>query len=121
MAKGKKDRFDGLTFVGIYTKTTIVLPKPGPVSSNGKAKITIKLVGPGAYLVTVVEEDNTTFNNLAYLQQGALYSATQSGNGETSTYFEGKKLVHQVSDKSPKVWLVANYLCKRVKKDKRDC
>ena len=122
MGKDKKDRFDGLTFVGVYTKTTVVLPKPGPVSTNGKTKITIKLVGPGAYLITVVDDDKNTFANLAYLEsmpgmEDVLRSESQSGEGITSTYFNGKKLVHQVSNKSPKVWLVANYLCKRVKKD----
>ena len=112
MPKDKKDKFDGLTFVGGYTKTTVIGTEIK--STKGKATISIKLVGPGAYLITTVNDDKNTINNLAYLEEGSLYSAAQSGNGLVSTYLKDRKLYHQVSDKSDKVWTVTNYLCKRV-------
>jgi hypothetical protein len=84
-------------------------------SSKGKATVTITEVGKGAYLITTVENGSTTFNDLAYLEGDVLRAQAQSGEGVTSTYFSGKHLIHQVSNKSPTTWTVKNYKLKYCK------
>jgi len=103
------------TYQGKYTETNV---KGGDIQNiKGKATLTIAEVGPGAYLVTVVEEGNATFNTLAYLQEGhILIAQAQTGEGITSTYYEGDHLIHQWSNKSPTVWTVKNYKFYRCKK-----
>ena len=120
MGKDRKDRFVG-SFEGKYTRTGV--DGNGIGNTAGRALITIKLAGPSVYLVTVVEDDKTTYNNLAYLEkipgtEDVLRSEAQSGQGVTSTYFNDKKLVHQVSNigsKSPTTWSASNFVCRRVK------
>ncbi len=98
-------------YYGKYTQTTV---ENGQVqSSEGKATLKIAEVGPGAFLVTSVDDGKTTFNDLAYLEGHVLRAVAQSGSGVTSTYFEDNRLIHQVSNKSPTVWKVKNYRFKK--------
>ena len=100
-------------YTGKYNKTTV---EGGKIqSSEGRATLKISEVGPGAYLETLVEDGKTTINTLAFENDGVLVAQAQSGVGVTNTYFEGKCLIHQISNKSPTVWLVNNYKFKRNK------
>jgi hypothetical protein len=82
-------------------RETVVTSK-GVSESESKAVINVKNINCSnktAYLITVVDSDGE-FNNLAYredLDKPVLRSITQNGNGVTSTYYEGKYLIHQVS------------------------
>lgn len=100
-------------YTGKYNKTTVEGGKI--LSTEGKATIKISEVGKGAYLQTVLEDGKTTFNTLAFEKDGVLVAQAQSGEGVTNTYFDGKCLIHQVSNKTPTVWLVKNYKFKRNK------
>ena len=93
-------------YSGKFDKTTV---EGGKVTSTkGKSTLTIAEVGKGAYLITE-SSDGTTFNNLAYLEGDVLRAQAQSGEGITSTYFDGHHLIHQFSNKSPTVWMVINF------------
>ncbi len=100
-------------YSGKYNGTTV--SASGITSFKGKATLEIKEVGKGAYLITIVENDGTTINNLAYLEGNVLRAQAQTGEGITSTYFENKHLIHQSSEKSPTVWKVKNFKFKRCK------
>ena len=102
-------------------KETIVNDK-GVYETEYKAVLTIKNVNCShktAYLITVVDSDGE-FNNLAYaeeLEKTVLRSITENGNGITSTYFDGKYLIHEVSSVVPdtknKSWKVKYYKLKQ--------
>ncbi len=66
-------------------------------SKKGLAVCTIKEVGRGAYLISILEDETTTINNLAYLENTVLRSVSQNGSGITSTYFVDEELIHQIS------------------------
>ena len=101
-------------YSGSYNKTVV---EGGQItSSKGKATITIAEVGKGAYLVTIVDDEKTTLHELAYLEDDVLRAQAQSGEGVSSTYFEGHHLVHQLSNKSPTVWTVKDYKLKKMQK-----
>ncbi len=82
-------------------KETIVSSK-GVSEIESKAIINVKNVNCSnktAYLITVVDLDGET-TDLAFredLDKPVLRSTTQNGKGITSTYYEGKYLIHQVS------------------------
>ena len=78
------------SFKGKFNETNV---SGGKIDSiKGKAELTISEVGKGAYLITVVEDNNTTFNHLAYLQEDhILMSEAQTSQGITSTYFNKTK------------------------------
>lgn len=100
-------------YTGKYNKTTV---EGGKIqSSEGRATLKISEVGPGAYLETIVADGKTTFNVLSFENNGVLVAQANSGEGVTNTYFDGKCLIHQLSNKSPTVWLVKNYKFKRNK------
>ena len=103
------------SYYGKFTETNV---NNGVITSvKGSAELTIAEVGKGAYLVTVVEGGVTTYNTLAYLQQDhILIAQAQTGEGITSTYFEGNCLIHQWSNKSTSVWTVKNYKFSKCKK-----
>lgn len=94
-------------FVGCYTKTTVESNKIK--SSKGKATIKITKVGPGAYLETIIDDCETIINTLAFKNNDILVAQAQSGEGITNTYFKDKHLIHQISNKSPSIWLVKKY------------
>jgi hypothetical protein len=98
-------------YYGKYTQTTV---EGGVVqSTGGKATLKIAEVGEGAFLITVVDDGKTTFNDLSYLEGHILRGIAQSGEGVVSTYFEDDRLIHQLSNKSPTVWKVKNYRFKK--------
>ncbi len=100
-------------YSGKYNQTTV---EGGKITSvKGTATLTISEVGKGAYLITSVDDGKLTFNDLAYLEGDVLRAQAQSGQGVTSTYFDGKHLIHQLSNKSPTVWKVKNYKLKKCK------
>lgn len=101
-------------YSGKYNQTIVEGGKI--VSIKGKATLTIAEVGKGAYLITSVDDGKVTFNELAYLEGNVLRAESQSGQGITSTYFNGKDLIHQLSNKSPTTWKVKNYKLKKCKK-----
>ncbi len=86
-------------------RETLVNDK-GVSESEYKAVLTIKNVNCSnrtAYLITIVDSDGE-FTNLAYmedLEKPVLRSINSDGNGVTSTYFNGKYLVHEVSSVVP--------------------
>jgi hypothetical protein len=99
-------KFEG-KYAGKYNKTEV---QGGKITSTkGKATLTIAEVGKGAYLITTVDDGTTTYNELAFLEDDVLRAETQSGQGIVSTYFKGKHLISQLSNKSPTVWTVINY------------
>jgi len=100
-------------YTGKYNSTTVEGGKIN--SSKGTATIKISEVGPGAYLETIVVDGKTTVNTLAFEKDCVLVAQAQSGEGVTNTYFDGKYLIHQLSNKTPTVWLVKNYKFKRNK------
>lgn len=73
-----------------------------------------------AYLIEVKDETGE-YNNLAFVEKDdkpILRSVTQDGNGITSTYYEDKYLIHQVSFvkencKGEKQWFVKYYKMKQ--------
>ena len=73
-----------------------------------------------AYLIDIKDQTGST-QNLAYLEnfgKPVLRSVTSSTDGVTSTYFEGKYLVHQVSFvnescNGSKEWVVKYYKMKQ--------
>ncbi len=101
------------TYKGKFWETTV---QSGNITNTeGCATITISKVGKGAYLITIIDNGNTTFNELAYLEGDVLRAQAQSGEGITSTYFEDDCLVHQLSNKSSTEWKVKNYKFKKCK------
>jgi hypothetical protein len=102
-----------------HVRETLVNNK-GVSETEYKAVVTVKSVNRSnktAYLITVVDADGE-FNNLAYLEdfeKPVLRSITENGNGVTSTYFDGKYLIHEVSFVVPenKTWKVKYYKLKK--------
>jgi hypothetical protein len=94
-------------FCGKYTKTLIEGDKVK--NTKGKATVTISKVGKDSYLISILEDGKTTINNLAFLKDDVLVSQAQSGEGVANTYFDGKHLIHQLSNKSPSTWVVKKY------------
>jgi hypothetical protein len=102
-------------------RETIVNDK-GVSENEYKAVLTIKNVNCSnktAYLITVVDVEGET-NNLAYienLEKPVLRSISENSNGITSTYFNGKYLIHEVSSVVPnckhKTWKVKYYKLKK--------
>lgn len=104
-------------------RETLVNDK-GVSETEYKAVLTVKSVNCSnktAYLITVVDADGE-FNNLAYmedLEKPVLRSINENGNGITSTYFDGKHLIHEVSSVVPeckgktKSWKVKYYKLKQ--------
>lgn len=102
-------------------RETIVNDK-GVSETEYKAVLTVKNVNCSnktAYLITVVDADGEA-NNLAYMEnfeKPVLRSITENGNGVTSTYFDGKYLIHEVSSIVPdckhKTWKVKYYKLKK--------
>lgn len=102
-------------------RETIVNEK-GVYETEYKAELTVKNVNCSsktAYLITVVDADCKT-DNLAYMEKinkPVLRSISENGNGITSTYFDGKYLIHEVSSIVPdckhKTWKVKYYKLKK--------
>ena len=98
-------------YYGKYTQTTV---EGGKIQSLvGKATLKIAEVGEGAFLITVVDDEKNTSNDLSYLEGRVLRGIAQSGEGVVSTYFDDYHLIHQLSNKSPTVWKVKNYRFKK--------
>ncbi len=102
-------------------KETLVNNK-GISETEYKAILNIKNVNCSnktAYLITIIDADGET-NNLAYIEnfkKPVLRSIGENGNSITSTYFEGKYLIHEVSSVVPnckrKTWKVKYYKLKK--------
>ena len=102
-------------------RETIVNDK-GVSETEYKAVLTVKNVNCSnktAYLIVIVDSDGES-TNLAYLEdleKPVLRSISDSGNGITSTYYEGKYLIHEVSTIVPnskhKTWKVKYYKLKQ--------
>lgn len=106
------NNFEG-KYAGKYNSTEV---KGGKITSTkGKATLTIAEVGKGAFLITTVVDDSTTYNELAFLEGNVLRAESETGQGILSTYFKGKHLICQLSNKSPTVWAVVNYKLKKCK------
>jgi hypothetical protein len=98
-------------------RETIVNDK-GISETEYKAVLTIKNVNCSnktAYLIVAVDPDGEA-SNLAYmenLEKPVLRSINADGNGITSTYFEVKYLIHEVSSVIPnckrQTWKVKYY------------
>jgi len=98
-------------------RDTVVNDK-GVSETEYKAVLTIKSVNCSnktAYLIVAVDADGES-TNLAYLEdleKPVLRSIGENGNGITSTYFDGKYLIHEVSSVVPdckhKTWKVKYY------------
>jgi hypothetical protein len=101
-----KNNFIG-KFSGKYTKTLIEGDKIK--NTKGKAIVTISKVGEDSYLISILEDGKSTINNLAFLKDDVLVSQAESGEGVTNTYFDGKHLIHQLSNKSSSTWIVKKY------------
>lgn len=94
----------------------------GVSETEYKAVLNIKSVNCSnktAYLITIVDADGET-NDLAYIEnfkKPVLRSIGENGNSVTSTYFEGKYLIHEVSSVVPnckrKTWKVKYYKLKK--------
>ena len=103
-------------FKGCVRETTI--SNNGVSESEYKAVIKIKSVNCSnktAYLINVIDSEGET-NNLAFKEESEkpiLRSINEYGNGITSTYFQGKYLIHEVSSVIPdcknKIWKVKYY------------
>ena len=103
-------------FKGCVRETTV--SDKGVSETEYKAVMKIKSVNCSnktAYLITIVDSEGE-FNNLAYmedLEKPVLRSINETGNGITSTYFNGKYLIHEVSSVNPdckrKSWKVKYY------------
>ena len=103
-------------FKGCVRETSV--NKNGVSETEYKAVLTIKNVNCSnktAYLIVVVDADGES-TNLAYkedLEKPVLRSINEFGNGITSTYFDGKYLIHEVSsvdsDCKHKTWKVKYY------------
>ena len=117
-----------MKFCGKYSgkyKKTIATGPAGPFStptlvtpSKGTAVVTISEAGCGAYLINIVEDGGKLINNdLAYLEDNVLRSGL--GDGQTSTYFEDDRLIHQVSGRkntnTNSEWIVVNFSLKKYK------
>ena len=103
------------SYSGKYTETNVKNTEID--NSKGIATLTISEIAKGAYLITVIEDGTNKYNTLAYLQQdNILIAQAQTGEGITSTYFEGNCLIHQWSNKSTSVWTVKNYKFSKCKK-----
>jgi hypothetical protein len=103
-------------------RETIVSSK-GVLEIEYPSEIKIKNVNCSqktAYLIEVKEQTGE-YKNLAFMEKDEnpiLRSITQDGNGITSTYYEGKYLIHQVSFvkescKNEKQWFVKYYKMKQ--------
>jgi hypothetical protein len=99
-------------------KETVVCSK-GVSEMEYKAELKVKSVNCSqktAYLIDIKDHTGET-QNLAFLEnfeRPVLRSPTAGVDGLTSTYFEGKYLIHQVSSVSTnsrgeKVWVVKYY------------
>jgi hypothetical protein len=94
----------------------------GVSETEYKAVLNIKSVNCSnktAYLITIIDADGET-NDLAYIEnfkKPVLRSIGENGNSITSTYFEGKYLIHEVSSVVPnckrKTWKVKYYKLKK--------
>ncbi len=104
-------------------RETVVSCK-GVSESEYKAELKIKSINcfqKNAYLIVIKDQTGETLN-LAYLEnteKPVLRSPSSYANGITSTYYEGKYLIHQVSfvrsnSKDEKVWVVKYYKLKNV-------
>lgn len=108
-------KFSG-KFKGCVKETTV--NSKGVSEIEYKAVMKIKSVNCSnkiAYLISIIDSEGE-FNNLAYLEDGEkpiLRSIAETGNGITSTYFDGKYLIHEVSSVKPdcknKTWQVKYY------------
>lgn len=96
-------KFSG-KFKGCVRETLV--NEKGVSETEYKAVMTIKNVNCSqktAYLINVVDTEGE-FTNLAYMEdfeKPVLRSINADGNGITSTYFEGKYLIHEVSSVVP--------------------
>jgi hypothetical protein len=114
-------KFSG-KFKGCVRET--VVNSKGVAESEYKAEIKIKNVNCSnktAYLINVVDSTGKS-DNLAYMEdfteKPVLRSIDESGNGVTSTYYEDKYLIHQLSTvktdcKGNKEWIVKYYKMKQ--------
>lgn len=103
-------------YCGKYNKTEV--SSAGTTTSKGKAVLTISEVGCGAYLINIVKDgdSSTPINELAYLEDHILRSASTDDHGIASTYFDDDKLIHQVSVRpNDSKWVVYNFSLKKYK------
>ena len=102
-------------------RETIVSSK-GVSECEYKGELKIKNVNCSqktAYLI-YVKDQTGEYQNLAYLEnfeKPVLRSPVENGNGLTSTYFEGKYLIHQISfvteNKGQREWVVKYFKLKQ--------
>ena len=108
-------------FKGCVKETTV--SSKGVAEAEYKAELKVQSVNCSqktAYLIDVKDQDGE-YQNLAYLEnfgKPVLRSPTSDVNGISSTYFEGKYLIHQVSFvktdcKENKEWVVKYYRLKQ--------
>jgi hypothetical protein len=108
-------------YSGKYNKTQITVLNGSKVitPSKGTSEVTISEVGCGAYLITIVNDNNPTketYNELAYLEDNVLRASACGGKGILSSYFEDNKLIIQISDKPfANEWIVINFSFKKCK------
>lgn len=109
-------KFSG-KFKGCVRET--VVNSKGVAECEFKAELKIRSVNCSnktAYLI-LIRENGTDTEELAYMEdfeKPVLRSINETGNGITSTYFEGKYLIHQISSvkfdcKGNREWIVKYY------------
>ncbi len=87
-------------FYGKYYETKVISkPEESVETKKGLAVCTIKEVGKHAYLISILEDEQHTITNLAYMENNVLRSISKNGSGITSTYFDSEELIHQISIK----------------------
>lgn len=113
-------KFSG-KYKGCVRETTV--NSKGVAECEYKAELYVKNVNCSqktAYLIVIKDHIGET-QNLAFMEnidKPVLRSPTSSNDGITSTYYEGKYLVHQVSSvktdcKGNKEWVVKYYKLKQ--------
>jgi len=89
-------KFEG-EFTGKYDSTKV--DSNGISTFSGNITIKIQKVGKGAYLQNISYDGKEANNVLGFVKDDTIVSQNQSGNGVNYTYFDGKCLVHKVSNK----------------------
>ena len=108
-------------YSGKYNQTNITVVNGSKVITpiKGTSELTISEVGCGAYLISIVNDNNPikeTYNELAYLEDNVLRASACEGKGILSAYFDDNKLIIEVSDRpSGTKWAVNNYSFKKCK------
>ena len=112
-------KFSG-KFKGCVRETTVNHKGVSEIEYKAVLRITsVNCSNKTAYLITIVDSEGE-YNNLAYVENNEkpiLRSINELGNGITSTYFDGKYLIHEVSyvttNNKKKCWKVKYYKLKK--------